>query len=618
MSRKSSSQIVKRISLILLTVVGVFYLVGLSWERRLDPPQGFAKGEKLSAELSDERPGRSFTYGELRGAIVTPEGSKASGVLVTARSEGFPEIRFSTYAIDGEFAFSHLPSGGYQIDASNIERAVHDIPAFVEPDGVTERKVVLKEVNEDRYPATYYAAKLQFPSQEVERDFRLQCRYCHQIGNPVTRRPRSAEEWGVVIDRMAGMGALLRSDTRAALPSILEAGLTGEPKEGLPPPWTLSKELEGTLLREWSMGVMGSYIHDLAVGRDGWIYGVDMSNDTIHAIQTTTNEYKTWNIPRRGHPRGGYLRAAIRPIGTFNAHQAPHSVEQGEDGRLWITLSLGNEIMAFDPESGATQHWSLPRGAFYPHTLRVDGKDVWFTIALSNHLGHLDLRTNEVTAIPLPSSNWEQTLGRLLIGPALGLASAEPYQDSHLKYTLNRVTGTGTRFMPLPYGIDLHPDGSIWYGKLYDDRIGRYDPESGAIQEWETPFHGPRRLRIDRDGIVWIPGFGSGVLARFDPEEERFSVYPLPSIPEGMEAPYALNIDPETGDVWITSTQTDLLYRFDPVAESFTVFPLPTRTAYMREIEFTPDGALCTCYSNIPDSQMPDPKPKILCLHPPP
>ncbi|MBI4209090.1 MAG: hypothetical protein HY538_05215 [Deltaproteobacteria bacterium] len=602
-----------------LILAGILYVGMRLAERRIDPPDRFAKGEKLQAELTDKTEGEARpaeSAGSIQGSARLSDGSLAFGAMVTAHSKGFSGLRVSTYAVDGNFVLTGLPYGEYEISARNSLGEALGIAASVPPSGSASVEITFNQPNGDPYPAAYYAANLQFPSEEMRRDFQLQCRYCHQLGSPITRRHRTVEEWNAWITKMEGMGALLRSETREALPSILEAGMTGKPKTD----WLLpsaTPEIATTVLREWPMGIAGAYIHDLAVSKDGWIYGVDMSNDTVHALQIETGESKNWNIPRRGHPRGGYLQAAINPVGTFNAYQAPHSVEVAEEGRLWVTLSLGNEIMAMNPVNGETQHWSLPRGAFYPHTIRVKGEDVWFTVALSNHLGHLDLRTNELTVMPLPTSNGEQVASRLLMGPALGLASLKPYSDAHLYFGIGRLTGNGSRFMPLPYGIALHPDGSVWYSKVYDDRIGRFDPVTGAIQEWETPFWGPRRLEIDRDGVIWIPSFGNSLLARFDPKEERFSVYPLPLPAEGVDSPYALNIHPQTGDIWITSTQMDVLYRFNPKSESFTVYPLPTRVAFMREIEFTSDGEICTCYSNIPDRHMPDPKAKIFCLKAP-
>ena len=45
--------------------------------------------------------------------------------------------------------------------------------------------------------------------------------------------------------------------------------------------------------------------------------------------------------------------------------------------------------------------------------------------------------------------------------------------------------------MPVPYGIDIAPDGGVWFSQLNENRIGRIDPETLAVELFETPF--PRR-----------------------------------------------------------------------------------------------------------------------------
>ena len=62
------------------------------------------------------------------------------------------------------------------------------------------------------------------------------------------------------------------------------------------------------------------------------------------------------------------------------------------------------------------------------------------------------------------------------------------------------------------------------------------------------------RRRVRRPGSLsgasysnlWIPGFSSSVLARFDPRSGDFRTWDLPVEPRGTETPYALNVDRRT------------------------------------------------------------------------
>ena len=88
----------------------------------------------------------------------------------------------------------------------------------------------------------------------------------------------------------------------------------------------------------------------------------------------------------------------------------------------------------------------------------------------------------------------------------------------------DQVRGRGARGEArglTPYGIDVAPNGHVFYTKLNGQRVGRIIPDKAEddperIVEWEPPVHGPRRLHVAPDGLVWVPGFASGNIASFD------------------------------------------------------------------------------------------------------
>jgi len=123
-------------------------------------------------------------------------------------------------------------------------------------------------------------------------------------------------------------------------------------------------------------------------------------------------------------------------------------------------------------------------------------------------------------------------------------------------------------------------------------------------------------MRFDAEGQLWIPGFSSGVIARFDPKTREFRSYEVPIEPRGSETPYALHVHRPSGDVWICGTNSDTLIRFQPASERFTVYPLPTRVTYTREIDFDAQGRVWTSNSNVPAWQIEGGIPRVLRLDP--
>jgi streptogramin lyase len=364
------------------------------------------------------------------------------------------------------------------------------------------------------------------------------------------------------------------------------------------------------VIEEWVLGHPASMQHDLAVHPDGRIYSVDMTQDKLYRLDPSVPGGKrdAFDVPRGDLPVGGVFATAANPTPpNANAHVGPHSLQVAADGAIWTTLALGNQLARFDP---TRESWSLYplREGFYPHTLRIDSRGrIWYTVAVSNHVGVYDPASDDHRWIRLPAPTFGQAVVmRMLplffwIGKYVDLADA----------------GAGEGLTaPVPYGVDIAPDGGVWISQLNAHRIGRIDPESFAVEMIDTPFTAPRRLRFDPQGNLWIPGFSSGLVARFDPRRREFRTFELPIEPRGSETPYALNVDRRSDAVWICGTNSDTLIRFEPASEVFTVYPLPTRVTYTRELDFDPQGRVWTSNSNLPSWQIEGGLPRVVRLDP--
>jgi streptogramin lyase len=179
-------------------------------------------------------------------------------------------------------------------------------------------------------------------------------------------------------------------------------------------------------------------------------------------------------------------------------------------------------------------------------------------------------------------------------------------------FNASEISVSDPELVPIAYGIDVAPDGGIWFSQFNHRRIGRLDPETGEIRVIDTPFYGPRRLRFDSKGILWIPAYAEGKIYRFDPADESFKAYDMPTGKGDM--PYALAVDKQSDTVWICGTNSDSIIRFKPDTERFTIFPIPTRVTFTREIEVDEDGNVWTSNSNLPGWQIEGGKPSVVRL----
>ncbi len=495
----------------------------------------------------------------------------------------------------------------------------------IEPGEQADISLVLKTLTDpklisERLTASAHAASVDWKDADTKQDFISQCHFCHQIGNATTRVEKTEEQWLQTMERMQGYGALITWQNETDFAKTLSANFNGEPVSAVR---TLEMHdgLAGSLMREWAFGGPINYVHDIEISKeDGLIYGVDMSGDNIWILDRTSNEIESVQWPPNDLPLGGMFSGAVAPLGTFAAHHGPHSIVEGPNGKLYTTNSLASEIGIFDPKTRETEFVELGGDTVYPHTLRFDNQGMlWFTLALSNQIGRLDPATNKFDIIDLPSNGIWRWTSDAMLPSILKVASWFGKKDMHVSLSHHKVTGEGRDVLNLPYGIDVSPiDGVIWYSKLYAGRIGKIDPITLKVTEFETPYPAPRRLRFAKDGTLWIPSFESGMLMKFDSRTETFvQSYKLPVLAEGeYETPYAVAVEPNTQHVWIAANMSDRILRFDPANETFKAYPSPTRVTFLRDFIFTPDGDVCTSNANLPAGAIEGGQAKFMCLTP--
>lgn len=463
-------------------------------------------------------------------------------------------------------------------------------------------------------PANVWLGALDLGDARRKLHFQLQCAFCHQPGNAFLRRERSSQEWSDAIGRMVRYGSRLSSEDQKALPDLLSAGFRSlrEHPELLATPAPWDPALAATSITEWPIGDAMSQTHDQLLGSDGKVYVADNIQDRVYQIDPRTNAVTVFKIPHReGDVPGGLLAARLKDFGRHDSTSNAHSLAQSpKDGHIFITPSAQRRLVEFDPKTGAFKLHDIG-GGFYPHTIRIDAHDrVWFTLALSNQIAMFDRTSERFTLYDLPTRGLREKLTVALIRPLFKLMSWGVPLANWLP--VDRLA-TGT---PLPYGIDITPDGGVWFSRLHTDEIGRVDPKTGTVSMIATPFAGPRRLRSDAEGHLWITAFPESAIARYDPKTATFTRFDLPVLPKGSDTPYALNVDKRRGIVWVTGNQSDALYALDVKAQAWRSVPLPRRVAFTRDIEIAEDGTVYTSTSSFPSWHVEDAQPTMIRVQP--
>lgn len=220
---------------------------------------------------------------------------------------------------------------------------------------------------------------------------------------------------------------------------------------------------------------------------------------------------------------------------------APHGVIAGPDGAPWITDGGLNAIVRVDPFTENVTIYSLPQGVGYANlnTATFDNNGtLWFT-GQSGIYGKLSPSTGAMEIFDAPK-------------------------------------GAG------PYGITTTPNGSIYYASLAGNYIGLIDAKTGKVTVLDppTPDQGSRRVWSDSDGNIWVSEWNAGQLGMYDRQVDLWKEWKLPG---DNSKPYAVYVD-NNDKVWISDFGSNSMYRFDPLDESFDKFDIPSPGANIRQI----------------------------------
>ncbi len=559
----------------------------------------------------------------LTGTVVDESGQPLAGALITVFDE--PKDRKETVYTqhDGSYAIRTRFLGKLSVRARTpmLQDVLHEVSCADERPRQVDfsmRPFPDAKTRSDSLPAAAHATALHFGEPADHTTFVSQCNFCHQVGNALTRAPRDESAWQATVERMEGYLALLTHNQEKTIVQVLHAGFTGAPVETSEQS-KVSDEAARAKIYEWHVGDAMTFVHDADIGADGRLYGTDEGHDIVWVLDRGTGHIDAYHEPDVDLPVGGYFSGLALPLGVFTGKHGPHSLAQGSDGRFWITNALSSLLVSFDPQTHQFKSYKIDEPALYLHTVRIDSKGiVWFTAAVSNKVGRFDPKTETFTMIQLPHDGSWRALTENMMPTALKIGAHWPRDNVPLMLSAHKFGTLGRSVFNLPYGIDVDPlDGSIWYAKLYANKIGRIDPRTLEVTEFDTPLSGPRRPRFDRDGVLWIPAFDDSSLMSYDTRTGKFATFKLPLLAANeYEAPYAVNVHPDTGDVWITANMSDRTLRFDRKTHTFTAYPMPTRVTVMRDLVFTKDGQVCSSSSNLPAYGIEDGRAAFICIDP--
>jgi virginiamycin B lyase len=97
-------------------------------------------------------------------------------------------------------------------------------------------------------------------------------------------------------------------------------------------------------------------------------------------------------------------------------------------------------------------------------------------------------------------------------------------------------------------GIASTPDGQVFFASLAGSYLGQIDLGTGGVTGLEPPVprQGAQRVCSDSHGALWITGWNSGDLFRYDSKAKNWARW---NLPDNGRQPYAVYVD-ETDRMW--------------------------------------------------------------------
>ncbi len=320
----------------------------------------------------------------IEGVVRNQSGTLEAGVWVIAETTDLatPYRKIVVTDDDGNFVIPELPAADYQLWVRGY--GLRDSARTGALPGNTLELIVADAANEIEaasiYPASYWLSLLSPPDHDPDwvNSFKLNCQLCHQIGSLATRI-QNRELFDTGLRKSTNMNAVANRFGRDQLLETLSDWTAriraGETPAAPPRPRGAERNL---VITQWEWGDGFTYAHDeIATDKrnptlfpNGPIYGVDLGNDRILALNPVTHTASEYAVPTlngfdtpwceqvwkrdndgitQNVPMGfGSLGCPVEPgitgfEGQYPNPANPHNPMFDADGKVWITTQVRRE-----------------------------------------------------------------------------------------------------------------------------------------------------------------------------------------------------------------------------------------------------------------------------------
>jgi virginiamycin B lyase len=259
-------------------------------------------------------------------------------------------------------------------------------------------------------------------------------------------------------------------------------------------------------------------------------------------------------------------------------------------GDLWFGEMLSNRLTRVNSTTGQATSWAAPNGRDNITKVAVDREGaIWFVEQLASYIASFDPKTEGFVVYPLNGPDgggllpqdlvfdthgavWFTTLGE---GAGGAIGRLDP-QTGAIQFWQTRDPAARVRVRP--FSLTLTPSGAVWFGLLAGGAVGRLDPATGEITYY--PLANPRTtvfsMAADARNRVYFTELLDGKLGVINTATGVVSERVIPQTFGGPASLYGVVVGP-MGAVWFASAGANALIRYEPRRNLLTFYRLSVR-----------------------------------------
>jgi streptogramin lyase len=283
-----------------------------------------------------------------------------------------------------------------------------------------------------------------------------------------------------------------------------------------------------------------------------------------------------------------------------NHYAEPHDVASDPLGNAWVAERAG-KLGRFDPKSYEFVEVAPPPGPAAPNRQRlgnpqIDSKGIlWVADGPNGRWLSYDTKYDKFASFQWPKGHGNAGGNSMAIAPdgtiyATGLGKeVRALNPEKVEFKFYESPSAGAKQEPGAYGLAVAGDGSVWWAEDNIDKMGRIDPKTGQVEEYQIPYkegHAfPRRMNTDAHGDLWVALWQAGKLMKIDYKTKEMKIFSPPTPNAGN---YSVVVDKKNDLIWVSEHKVDKIARFNPKTEEWVEFPLPEAQSDPRRIDIDP------------------------------